>query len=167
MIFPLDTTVYQASVMTMLQSSMLAGVSLCACVFEWDRLCSLILWTCRAQQKSSNLRSLGRGLIACSATFLLHTCISVHPASFKQKILHFSLAAALASAGKSYVLQCVEAFPVVLLSISRHTVTYILQHQLLSPVTLRYWGSTCSLCFVRTDNYLKCHPFRLSYHSRV
>lgn len=46
----------------------------------------------------------------------------------------------LALTVESYVPECVEVFPVVLFSISRHTVTYILQYQLLSAVTLRYWG---------------------------
>lgn len=88
--FPTDSTADQASVAPVPESSMMAGVSLCACLFEWNLLCSLILWTCRAQQKCFNLRSHGQGLIMCSAThhpssFHLNTCDSDYTTIFKQK----------------------------------------------------------------------------------
>lgn len=70
---------------------MLAGVFLCACLFEWNFLCSLILWTCRAQQKCSNLRSHGQGLRmllhTLSYTFLLNTCNSDY--TNRRKKCHF------------------------------------------------------------------------------
>lgn len=78
-------------------------------------------------------------------------------------ILHW-IATELALTEESYVAESVEVFPVVLLSMSRHTVTYILQHQLLCAVTLRCWGSTCSLCFVKVDLIITLNLIRLDYH---
>lgn len=147
----------------MLQSSMLAGVFLCACLFAWNFLCSLILWTCRAQQKCSNLRSCGQGLSVLhhtpSRTFLLNTCNSDYINRRKNATFF-----ALNGIGWNHTCLNVWKCSRWCCSVSADTrwPTYCSISS--SPVTLQCWGSTCSLCFARVDNYLKSHPFRLSYH---